>query len=624
MFLLVQSAFLQALGLAIANSLWQMGMLWLLVQVAILFFRPSAAARYALSVSAALAGLLWFGISFLYHWQLAPASATPDSIWQTAGVPSFLLVVVAATRWLIPYLAVAYLLVIAILGLRLYNSFRQVNQLRSSGLSKAPVEWRLFVQQYGGLLHVGRQVRLYLSNQVSGPLTIGFWKPVILLPLATINQLSPQQMEAVLLHELVHIRRHDYLINIFLQAAEILLFFNPFMRSLLRQAGTERENSCDDLVLQFNYNPREYATALLTLEKQASSQALGLAAAGNDKDQFQLLHRIRRMVNPGKQPFNYRAQLGLLGLLMVIAILSQLLLQRNRLNTLTETVSPQVVQQGQIPVPRPSSAAFDLAATLAMLSEAAGRLQVQGSATPTPALPLTITADMAAPAVRPAESPGAPALATTESPVGINKHPIQDWESLFRTWATLTKGQEATLALSPAESSPIPAWPRQLPVSAKAGGLDAASFLIAQVLAEEALVLEHEKAALEEMARLYLHPDIIEALPARVLVLPPSPAEPPATGQEGNKSAPGTETMERQRMQYESEQSNHLSMEARRRFLAAEIAARAAAIQALEAEIAMMNRQAAAPGSTDSLRAPQAASPENGKKHKKPRVIIQL
>ena len=78
-------------------------------------------------------------------------------------------------------------------------------------------------------------VSAWLSSKVDVPLTLGHLKPVILLPVAMINHLTPQQVEAILVHELAHIRRHDYLLHLAVTALEGFFFFNPFARLLIRQ-----------------------------------------------------------------------------------------------------------------------------------------------------------------------------------------------------------------------------------------------------------------------------------------------------------------------------------------------------------------------------------------------------
>ncbi|MBC7587673.1 MAG: M56 family metallopeptidase [Chitinophagaceae bacterium] len=90
------------------------------------------------------------------------------------------------------------------------------------------MDWKIFVKQVSYQLGIKKNVNIYLSELVTTPMTIGFLKPIILVPLASINHLSAEQIEAVLLHELAHIKRLDYLFNLFLSVTETILFFNPF------------------------------------------------------------------------------------------------------------------------------------------------------------------------------------------------------------------------------------------------------------------------------------------------------------------------------------------------------------------------------------------------------------
>ena len=114
---------------------------------------------------------------------------------------------------------------------------------------------------------IKKPVHIWLSGIVTSPVTIGYIKPVILLPIAAINQLSTQQLEAVLLHELAHIRRYDYFVNLVIRFIQTILYFNPFVKALVKTVEIEREKSCDEMVIQFQYDPHGYASALLMLEK---------------------------------------------------------------------------------------------------------------------------------------------------------------------------------------------------------------------------------------------------------------------------------------------------------------------------------------------------------------------
>jgi hypothetical protein len=133
-------------------------------------------------------------------------------------------------------------------------------------------------------------------------------KPVILIPIATVTNLSPEQVESILLHELTHISRNDYLINLLLTINGNIFFFNPFSRLLIAAIKEEREHCCDDLVLQFQYNPHTYASALLSLERtRHDRQPFALAAVG--RNNRLLLERVKRVTGHPLRPRRYSASL---------------------------------------------------------------------------------------------------------------------------------------------------------------------------------------------------------------------------------------------------------------------------------------------------------------------------
>jgi len=104
------------------------------------------------------------------------------------------------------------------------------------------------------LFSLRKKVSIYLSWKINCPLTIGFLKPVILIPVAAVNYLTPEQMEAVILHELAHIKRADYFLFLLQSVIDKIFFFNIFSKMLGDIIERERENACDDWVLQFKYN----------------------------------------------------------------------------------------------------------------------------------------------------------------------------------------------------------------------------------------------------------------------------------------------------------------------------------------------------------------------------------
>ncbi|MDO6431305.1 M56 family metallopeptidase [Flavitalea sp. BT771] len=301
MHLLTQSALLRALGWSLLNSLWQMAFLWLVYVCFVnIFRRTSAHLRHGLAILLLGAGTVWTGISFFNAFfsadPLTPASRLGvSSFWGSDRIASFL---VAGRQLIIeglPYCSTLYLLTLCMLFARFGKQYFYSRRLAHAGLSKAAPELRTFVEQTGRRMGIKKVVKVWLSSLVEGPVTLGSLKPIILLPLAMVSHLSPEQMEALILHELAHIRRQDYLLHLWIAFLEILFFFNPFSRLLIRSIQKEREHRCDDLVLQFRYDPHTYVSALLALAKGIQgSPRLVLAATGGD-DQL-LLQRVRRIL----------------------------------------------------------------------------------------------------------------------------------------------------------------------------------------------------------------------------------------------------------------------------------------------------------------------------------------
>ncbi len=150
---------------------------------------------------------------------------------------------------------------------------------RTADKIKAPLDIRLFVTVRSQHLGIRRKVSIWLSGQISSPLTYGWLKPVILLPVALVNRLSQDEIETLIMHELAHISARDFSWNFLVVASDVLFFFNPFVAFLTRELKAEREKNCDMNVLQFKHSPLIYAGSLLkTARFQNSLPGFALAA----------------------------------------------------------------------------------------------------------------------------------------------------------------------------------------------------------------------------------------------------------------------------------------------------------------------------------------------------------
>jgi GWxTD domain-containing protein len=141
-------------------------------------------------------------------------------------------------------------------------------------------------------MRLSRSVRLIESCFIDAPVLVGYLRPVILMPLGCLANLPAGQIECILIHELSHIRRHDYLVNLLQAFVEGLLFYHPAVWWASRVAREERENCCDDLVVEITGDARVYAATLATLEhRRAQSLEAAIAATGGN-----LMKRIRRLL----------------------------------------------------------------------------------------------------------------------------------------------------------------------------------------------------------------------------------------------------------------------------------------------------------------------------------------
>ena len=329
---LSQSAFLQALGWAIANSLWQMALLWAAYQLCFVVFRRALASVKTTAATLLLfTGFIWFLSSLIRHYWLiqstmgAPGAGASEGTysWVATGLGGnsfrfYLNEFLGKSEDYLPYLSFAYLLVLSFLLIRVGKAYRHIQEIRSEGLAKIDAHWRVYVRDLAYRLGITREIRVWLSDKIDIPATVGYLKPLVLLPIASFNHLTTEQIEAILLHELAHIKRHDYLLNLVITVVETILFFNPFAQLITRHIKTERENCCDDFVLQFQFSPRAYAAALLSLEKQRMAPELAMMAAGKTD----LMDRIKRIMNVQTSPMNYGQKL--MALVITACILSSL------------------------------------------------------------------------------------------------------------------------------------------------------------------------------------------------------------------------------------------------------------------------------------------------------------
>lgn len=330
---LMTTEWLNALGWTLIHSLWQGAVIALLaVSVLRIVSVRQSAFRYWVACSAlalcVVAACVTFGYlttreginnTFVHQPYTAhavyPTAIAPEH-WDTT---SLIQTVAATLEQYMPWLLLAWAVGFVVCAFRLTTGLIHTMKIQSSA-TVINGQWHSFVADTARKLGISRSITLAESPLISAPMVIGYLKPIVLVPVGMFTGLSTDQLETVFMHELAHIRRHDYLINLLQAAVETIFFFNPFVRALSNVVRAERECCCDDIVVRYHGGARVYAHALAQLaEARIASTGFALCLAG---DKNQLLHRIKRMLETRYRPDKRRVVVPvvlLLGALMCIS-----------------------------------------------------------------------------------------------------------------------------------------------------------------------------------------------------------------------------------------------------------------------------------------------------------------
>ena len=261
----------------------------------------SPQSRYLLSLATLCLLALLPVVTFLY------LMGTPISIQPilgiAAGSPGAMLAPPPASALdslttllhpLVPWTVPVWSVGVALLGFKAFAGWHRARTLVRRPSHEAPESWQETVLRLAAQVGVRVRVRLMVTARVAVPCVVGWLKPVILLPPAALTGLSTLQLEMVLAHELSHIRRHDYLVNLIQVAVETLLFYHPVVRWVSSDARRERELCCDDCAVHACGDALHYAHALTDLAAMRRGEASpAMGVTGGD-----LAMRIERLISP--------------------------------------------------------------------------------------------------------------------------------------------------------------------------------------------------------------------------------------------------------------------------------------------------------------------------------------
>lgn len=292
-----------ALGWAVLHSLWQGALAAVLVWGFRNLTRESSAdTRYMFGFVTLCTLLAAFIGTFVYYYSLGGAAAAiGGEVTQSITLPIFANQAAPIGNPLLrvtDYTALVggiWTICFAVLGVRYLSAFRLTHKLRTSGISDLPSNWQGKFNQLAKRSNVTGKVRGFISEHVSSPITFGFFKPIILVPAWFFSGLTPEQCEAVLLHEFAHIRRHDYLTNIIQILVKTVFFYHPAIGYISKVIDEDREHACDDFAVLVTNSPEMLAKALGTIRINAARDG-GVFALSADGPEAPLMHRLKRLM----------------------------------------------------------------------------------------------------------------------------------------------------------------------------------------------------------------------------------------------------------------------------------------------------------------------------------------
>jgi beta-lactamase regulating signal transducer with metallopeptidase domain len=291
------------LGWTLIHFLWQGAVLGLLAWLTLVLMRGyGSRARYSLAcfflmlmVAAPIATFLLVRRPWAAPPRMTMTLEAAASIRGTAPLTQQLKG--GFDTWL-PWLLLGWAAGVLLLSTRFLGSWFRVQRLRHRNATPVPSEWHLILSRLCRDMKLSRTVRLLQSAAVDVPTALGWLRPLILLPASAFTGLAPVQLEAILAHELAHIQRGDFVVNLLQSLVEVLLFYHPAVWWLSGRIRAERELCCDDVAARLCGDPLILARALTDLEAlreplSPTSSQLAMAANGGS-----LMHRIRHLLHP--------------------------------------------------------------------------------------------------------------------------------------------------------------------------------------------------------------------------------------------------------------------------------------------------------------------------------------
>lgn len=335
-----------ALGWTVMHSLWQGFLIAIIMAFAFQISRKkSAKVRYEIAtlslfmvlVSAVCTFIWYFGTAGEVIEQqvtLVGQSITVDQVAGSSTIQNFTQSCIAYFNDHLPIIVLLWMIGASFFIIRLFGGLIYIQRLKNHRLTLLPEYWQTKVQVLISKIPTKKVVQIFESASVKVPMVIGYFKPYILLPIGAINQLDENEVEAIIAHELAHVFRNDFLLNILLSFIEVFFYYHPAVWWISGNIRLERENCCDDIAISVCGNSLTYAKALVRLQElNAYTPTFAMPFSGQKN---QLLNRIRRILNQPQSRSNIMERLAATCFLLLAIIFISA--SPNNLNTQKENI----------------------------------------------------------------------------------------------------------------------------------------------------------------------------------------------------------------------------------------------------------------------------------------------
>lgn len=350
----VPESLLYAMGWTLVHSLWQLVLigaaLWLVLKV---FHKNSPNFKYNLALGSLGVSLLFAVATFIYEFSSFSPTPFLDRIAfegmvlsevqasASIGIESLINQLINWIEVQLPLLVNFWFVGALLFLFRLVNSLSEIRTLRKSSSDPQDFQLEKMLYHLMGRMNVSKKVEIRLTSHGVSPVTFGYLKPIILIPSALILQLAPVQLEAIIAHELAHVKRNDYLSNLLQSAPEVLFFYHPCYWWMNQTVKELRENAADDVAVKAGVAPKELAYSLaevLNFAKQ-NPPDLALAAA---KKRNPTLQRIKRILGHPAQSYPQNPIISIPMLLTLLLSAGLMATAQQDVSVSVENVKPVV------------------------------------------------------------------------------------------------------------------------------------------------------------------------------------------------------------------------------------------------------------------------------------------